>query len=44
VPANTKGLQCEFEVPPEVFMALELRTGALSGGFVKYRPEFSTLE
>jgi putative acetyltransferase len=46
VPAITKGLRCEFDVPPEVFMVLELRTGALSspGGFVKYRPEFSTCE
>jgi len=46
VPAVTKGLRCEFEVPPEVFMVLELRAGALdaSGGFVKYRPEFSAFE
>jgi putative acetyltransferase len=44
VPAITKGLRCEFEVPPEVFMALELRPGSLTGGFVKYRPEFSALE
>jgi putative acetyltransferase len=46
VPAVTKGLRCEFDVPSEVFMVLELRTGALdsSGGFVKYRPEFSAFE
>jgi putative acetyltransferase len=47
VPAVTKGLRCEFDVPPEVFMVLELRTGALdssAGGFVKYRPEFSAFE
>ena len=45
VPAATKGLRCEFDVPPDVFMVLELRIGALgSRGFVKYRPEFSALE
>ena len=46
VPAATKRLRCEFDVPPEVFMVLELQTGALgsSGGFVKYRPEFSAFE
>lgn len=43
VPAFTKGLECEFAVPPEVFMVLELRPGALDGirGVVQYRPEFS---
>jgi putative acetyltransferase len=44
VPAISKGLQCEFDVPPEVFMVLELRTGSLSGGFVKYHPGFLALE
>ena len=43
VPGHTKGLECEFPVPPEVFMALELKVGALAGvaGLVRYRPEFS---
>ena len=40
--ANRYGLRCEFEVPEDVFMALELRTGALLGvgGLVRYQPEF----
>ena len=43
VPAKEKGLRCEYQVPDEVFMAVELREGALAGreGVVKYRPEFS---
>jgi putative acetyltransferase len=42
VPAHTKGLTCEFPVPPAVFMMLELEAGALRGvrGLVRYRPEF----
>ena len=42
VPANQKGLRCEYEVPPEAFMVAELVPGALTGkqGLVKYRPEF----
>jgi putative acetyltransferase len=42
VPANQKGLRCEYPVPPEVFMVAELKPGALIGkqGLVKYRPEF----
>ena len=42
VPASTYGIRCEYDVPDEVFMALELRNGALSGriGVVKYQPEF----
>jgi putative acetyltransferase len=41
--ARTRGLTCEFPVRDEVFMALELNTGALAGvgGLVRYRPEFS---
>jgi putative acetyltransferase len=41
--ASTKGLTCEFPVPDEVFMAVELKTGALADvrGLVRYRPEFS---
>jgi len=43
VPASTYGIKCEYDVPDEVFMALELRKGALSGrsGVVKYQPEFN---
>ncbi len=35
-------IRCEFDVPPEVFMAIELQPDALSTvrGVVKYRPEF----
>ena len=42
VPASRYGLKCEYDVPDEVFMALELREGALKGraGLVKYQPEF----
>ena len=42
VTANQKGLRCEYPVPPEAFMVVELRPGALTGkqGLVKYRPEF----
>jgi len=43
VPACTYGIKCEYDVPDEVFMVLELRKGALSGlgGVVKYQPEFN---
>lgn len=42
VPASTYGIKCEYDVPDEVFMALELRPGALSkrSGVAKYQPEF----
>lgn len=41
--ASTKALTCEFPVPDEVFMAVELKKGALAEvrGLVRYRPEFS---
>ncbi len=40
--ANPKGVDCEFEVPEEAWMILELRQGALAGrsGKVKFQPEF----
>jgi putative acetyltransferase len=43
VPARLFALACEFEVPEESFMALELRAGALArrAGVVRYRPEFA---
>ena len=42
VPARPKGIDCEFEVPDEAWMVLELREGALAGrkGTVKFQPEF----
>ena len=41
--AKAKGLTCEYPVPDEVFMVLELKPGALRGrtGLVRYRPEFA---
>jgi putative acetyltransferase len=46
VPAKGKGLKCEYTVPDEAFMVLELAMGSLKGcsGIVKYRPEFGELE
>lgn len=43
VPAKTRGVWCEYPVPDEVFMVLELKTGALEkhSGVFKYRPEFA---
>ncbi|MHC4474085.1 MAG: GNAT family N-acetyltransferase [Planctomycetota bacterium] len=42
VPARGRGLECEFDVPDEAFMVLELRRGVLAGrtGCVRYRQEF----
>ena len=42
VPASQKGLRCQYPVPPEVFMVIELKSGVLTGEkrLVKYRPEF----
>lgn len=46
IPAKEKGLGCEYLVPDEIFMVLELESGALEGhvGTVKYRSEFHKLE
>ena len=43
VPAHAFGLRCEFPVPPEAFMAIELEPGALSDvrGLVHYLPQFA---
>jgi putative acetyltransferase len=43
VPADTKGLECEFPVPREAFMVIELEAGIVTGlaGLVRYRPEFA---
>lgn len=45
-PAKDKGLKCEYTVPDDAFMVLELESGALDGclGTVKYRSEFSKCE
>lgn len=42
VPASSKGLSCEYDVPDEAFMVAELEPGALGGrgGLVKYMTEF----
>lgn len=42
VSAKLKGVDCEFEVPEEAWMILELREEALAGrrGTVKFDPEF----
>ncbi|HSB11115.1 MAG TPA: N-acetyltransferase [Blastocatellia bacterium] len=42
VPASSKGLRCEYDVPDDVFMVAELSPGALRGrtGLVKYNSEF----
>ena len=39
-PASEFGMRCEYDVPPEVFMALEIEPGALSfgSGTVRYHP------
>jgi putative acetyltransferase len=44
-PASTFGLRCEYEVPDEVYMALELAPGSLSScaGVVRYHAAFSAL-
>jgi putative acetyltransferase len=46
MPAKNKGLTCEYTVPEDAFMVLELVEGALAGcsGTVKYRPEFRVFE
>jgi len=40
--ARPRGIDCEFEVPEEAWMILELREGALAGrrGIVRFQPEF----
>jgi len=45
-PASRFGIRCEYEVPDEVFMAMELVPDALEGchGLVKYHPAFAEVE
>ncbi|MFH1639447.1 MAG: N-acetyltransferase [Chloroflexota bacterium] len=42
VPAKPRGIDCEFEVPDEAWMMLELQQGTLAGrrGTVIFPPEF----
>jgi putative acetyltransferase len=45
VPAQQFGLRCEYDVPADVFMALELTHGALHGvsGLVRYHAAFASV-
>ena len=45
-PASRFGIRCEYEVPDEVFMAVELVPDALEGchGLVTYHPAFADVE
>jgi len=45
VPASRFGIGCEYDVPDEVFMALELEPGALRGrsGTIKYHAAFANV-
>ena len=42
-PASRFGIRSEYDVPDDVFMALELREGALQGrnGVIRYHPAFA---
>lgn len=44
-PASRLGLGCEYDVPDDVFMALELKPGILSGksGTIQYHPAFGSV-
>ena len=42
-PAARFGLGCPYDVPEEVFMALELTPGALPAGTVRYHAAFDVL-
>jgi len=43
VPASRFGLRCAYDVPDDVFMAIELEPGTLAGraGLVRYHPAFA---
>ena len=45
VPASRFRLRCEYDVPDDVFMAVELDPGTLGarGGLVRYHPAFASL-
>ncbi len=40
-PASEFGLKCEFEVPSDVFMALDLVEHTVRGGMIRYHPAFT---
>ena len=44
-PASGLGIRCEYDVPDDVFMALELQPGALAGrsGLIRYHPAFASV-
>jgi putative acetyltransferase len=44
-PASDFGLRCEYDVPDEVFMAMEIQPGILDGasGLVHYHPAFASV-
>lgn len=46
VSANTQSLRCEYDVPDEAFMVLELNRASLQAcsGIVQYRSEFKVCE
>jgi putative acetyltransferase len=46
IPASRKSLKCEYDVPDDVFMVLELESEALQNcsGTVKYRSEFKIFD
>lgn len=45
VPASRFGLRCEYDVPDDVFMTLELVAGSLRGktGTIRYHPAFASV-
>jgi len=45
LPAERAGLACEYDVPADAFMVLELQPGFLGGasGTVRYHPAFEGL-
>ncbi len=46
IPASRYGVRCEYAVPDDVFMALELREWTSQGkaGTAKYQPEFNEVQ
>jgi len=44
-PSIQYGIECEYDVPPEVFMLLELQPGYLQGaqGIIHYHPAFKSV-
>ena len=44
-PSSRYGIRCEYDVPEEVFMVMELQPGYLSGasGTIKYHAAFSNV-